>query len=204
MNGNENSPPLSRADDSLPSAVLAVLRRRPLFWLAFGCGLILLKLYFREQTAADLGWILAPSATFAGFLADTAFVFTDAGYRSLEGRFLIDRSCAGLNFFVLALALGGLVAFPAEAVRTFPRLIGVVALGYAATIFANGIRIAGAIRMDAPESLLSPAALHTGALLPGLAGANTMHLAHGALSYLVVYVLYYELLRRIFRGGGSL
>ena len=72
------------------------------------------KQYYREATAADLRWILAPTAQLVSWTTGGDFVYeAGPGWVDPQIGFIIAPPCAGVNFALaafLALALGGLVS----------------------------------------------------------------------------------------------
>jgi exosortase K len=108
------------------------------------------KQYYRDATAADLRWILAPTAQLVSWITAADFVHeAGVGYSDLAVGFVIAPPCAGLNFALaafLALALGALPGMTsARAVAV--RLAGAAALAFAATLVVNTLRIALAVGM---------------------------------------------------------
>src|SRR5512145_1370853 len=124
-----------------------------------------LKRHYAGARAEDLFWILAPTAQFAGVITDTAFTWQHGeGYLSRERLFLIEKSCAGVNFMLAA--FGMLVFTLFHLVRTVvsgSSVLGVSLLaGFAAAVVVNAVRIAMAMWLAAhPIGLsISSAALH--------------------------------------------
>jgi exosortase K len=119
------------------------------------------KQYFREASAADLGWLLAPTAKCVSVLTGTHFVAeAGVGYIDRAVSFEIAPVCSGLQFLlaaILALAIGwlpGMVTWRAMA----KRLAVAVGAAFVATIVVNTLRIAIAIRMHTHD--LSGSELH--------------------------------------------
>ena len=65
-----------------------------------------LKRHYADARADDLWWILAPTAQLAGVITATPFEMqTGEGYLSRERLFLIEKSCAGVNFIIAAFGM---------------------------------------------------------------------------------------------------
>ena len=65
-----------------------------------------LKRHYSDARADDLGWILSPTARLVGLVSGTPFVLAPGeGYVSHERLFLIEKSCAGINFMAAAFVM---------------------------------------------------------------------------------------------------
>jgi exosortase K len=125
-----------------------------------------MKRYYSGAAADDLWWILGPTARIAGGITGAAFQFAPGeGYLSRERLFLIEKSCAGINFMIAAFAL--LTYALRRHVRSVASAAGVLGLslmaGYAAAVAVNAARIAFAMWLAGKSSafsLLTPAQLH--------------------------------------------
>jgi exosortase K len=157
-----------------------------------------LKRHYADARADDLWWSLTPTARLAGVITATPFEMqTGEGYLSRDRLFLIEKSCAGVNFVIAAfgmlmVALFHRVASPLSAAR----LLGASLLSaYAATVMVNAVRIAIAMWLAAhpiARSTLSAAELHR---------------IEGIVVYFGGLLLLYELTQRFDRralvGGAS-
>lgn len=108
------------------------------------------KQYYREASAWDLRWILAPTAQLVSWLTGGSFVY-EAGPGWVDPRFgfIIAPACAGVNFALaafLALGLGGVTGMT-SARATLIRLSLAAALAYLTTLVVNTLRIAVAVAM---------------------------------------------------------
>lgn len=140
------------------------------------------KAHYRDATAADLAWILAPTARAVSWAVGGAFAFEPgAGWVSADYRYIIAPSCAGVNFALAAFVAVVLVWLPG--VRgprsAAARVAGAAAVAYAAALAANAVRLSLAIALhlrwiDARGA--DPAALHRAVgiavYLAGLAGVT--------------------------------
>jgi exosortase K len=108
------------------------------------------KEYYRAATAADLRWILAPTAHVVTWLGCGHFTFDAAqGYIDRDLGFAIAPACAGLHFALaafVALTIGWLSQIH-EARSLVKTLAAAAALAYVATLVVNTLRIVIAIRM---------------------------------------------------------
>jgi exosortase K len=135
------------------------------------------KEYYRTATAADLRWILAPTAHALTALGCGRFAFDGSlGYVDADRGFAIAPACAGLNFALaafLALVIAGLSGMR-DARSAALRLVAAAGIAYATTLVVNTIRIAIALGMHRPE----------------------LHQIEGTFVYLGGLVLVYALARR--------
>lgn len=157
-----------------------------------------LKRHYADARIDDLWWILTPTAQLAGLMTATPFEMqTGEGYLSRDRLFLIEKSCAGVNFIIAAfgmlmVALFHRVASPLSAARV---LGGSLVAAYAATVMVNAVRIAIAVWLAAhpfARSTLSP---------------GDVHRIEGIVVYFGGLLLLYELTQRFDRralaGGAS-
>jgi exosortase K len=142
-----------RAEDGVITQARRTVRERP--WAVAGVALALVvivagKTYYRDATAGELTWILAPTAKLVSWLSGGSFAYeAGPGWVDPQIGFIIAAPCAGVNFALAAfLALGvgaapGMVSLRALATR----LAAAAALAYAATLVVNTTRIVIAIAM---------------------------------------------------------
>ena len=150
-----------------------------------------MKRHYADARADDLGWILSPTARLVGAITatDASRCSRREGYFSRERLFLIEKSCAGINFMVAAfgmlmLALLHRVGSAASAAR----VLGVSLLAsYAAAVLVNAVRIAIAMWLAAHPVALS-----------SLTAAD-VHRVEGIAVYFGGLVLLYELAQRLDR-----
>ena len=112
-----------------------------------------MKRHYSDARAEQLSWVLTPTATLVS--AATGVTFTQEpgeGYLSRERRFVIEKSCAGVNFMIAAFGMSALVLW--HRVRSWPSAIGVLVLSAAASyltaIAVNATRIATALWLSVP------------------------------------------------------
>ena len=149
-----------------------------------------MKRHYADARADDLWWILTPTARAVGALTGTVFVAVPSeGQVSHERLFVIEKSCAGINF--LAAAFGMLVLTLLHRVRS--GLSGAFVLGssllasYAAALVVNATRITLAMWLaDHPSAL------------PALTSAE-VHRVEGIVVYFAGLVLLCELARLVER-----
>jgi exosortase K len=125
-----------------------------------------LKRHYADASPDALSWMLSPTAWLVGLTTGARFVFQPAeGYLSREHLFLIEKSCAGINFMVAA--FGMLVWALLHRVRsagTSVQVFGVSLLAsYCAAVVVNAVRISVAMWLagrPAGLSAFSPADVH--------------------------------------------
>ena len=149
------------------------------------------KRHYADARADDLWWILRPTAQVVQLMTGTAFAAVPGeGYFSRERLFLIEKSCAGINFMIAAFAMVAVALL--HRVRSVRVGAGVVAVSllasYAAAVAVNAVRISIAIWLAA-----HPVAFST------LTAAD-VHRLEGIVVYFGGLVLLYEVVRRIDRG----
>jgi exosortase K len=154
------------------------------------------KRFYSHASAAELRWILAPTARLVSWVSGGAFVYeSGAGWVSREFAFIIAPACAGLNFALAAwvvLMLGGLNKIRSGG-SMLRRIAATAVVAYVATLLVNTTRIAIAI------------ALHRGVLEVGAASPADVHRAEGILIYLTglcaLYALAQAESRRLNKGA---
>ena len=154
-----------------------------------------LKQHYTDARPDDLLWILSPTAWLAGVTAGATFGFQPGeGYLSREHLFLIEKSCAGVNFMIAA--FGMLVVALLRRVEsglTAAQVLGVSLLAsYAAAVTVNTVRVAIAIWLAA--RLVAPSAL----------SADDVHRLEGITVYFGGLVLLYELVQLFDRRAAAI
>ncbi len=106
-----------------------------------------LKRFYSTASAADLRFVLAPTAWLVEVAGGHRFDWTAGGYLSTELRFLIASTCAGVNFLIVAFAalVLGFVRPARPAWQNVGILLASAAAAYATTVVANALRILIAI-----------------------------------------------------------
>lgn len=108
------------------------------------------KLGYAHATALDLGWVLGPSCFVAERLGGLRFTWEpSAGFVSYGAHMVVGPPCAGVNFLVacwLALYFSAQAAF-GGARGKLCACAASLGVAYFATVTANGIRIALAVRL---------------------------------------------------------
>jgi exosortase K len=149
-----------------------------------------LKRHYAEARVDDLRWILSPTAGLVGASTGTPFVMQPGeGYFSRERLFLIEKSCAGVNFMIAAVAM--LVFTLLRHVvsgRAAAQVLGVsLVASYCAAVLVNAVRITVAMWLAGNPGLL-----------PRLS-AGEVHRIEGILVYFTGLVLLYELVNALDR-----
>jgi len=150
-----------------------------------------LKRHYADARADDLWWVLSPTAHLVGVMTGTTFMEAPGeGYVSHARLFLIEKSCAGINFMVAAFLMMVFtffrrVASAASGVRV---LMGSLVTAYLAAVLVNTARIAIAMWLaDRPQVL-------------GMLTAPEVHRLEGIAVYFGGLVLLHELARRFDTG----
>jgi exosortase K len=150
-----------------------------------------LKRHYADARADDLWWILTPSATIVGLVTDTAFVAVPGeGYLSRERRFVIEKSCAGVNFMIAAFAVTIFAVL--HRIRSLASTAGIVLvsliMSYVTAVLANAVRISIAMWLAA------------GSIGATMTSAEA-HRMIGIVVYFTGLVWLYELVKRIDAGA---
>ena len=125
-----------------------------------------LKRHHADARAEDLSWILMPTTQMVSVVTGTDFEWrVGEGYFSRDRLFLIEKSCAGVNFMIAAFAMLVLaqVARCGTVASGLGVLAGALAASYVSAIGVNALRIAVAMPLsEHPEWLpaLSAADAH--------------------------------------------
>jgi len=149
-----------------------------------------LKRHYAGARVDDLGWILSPTARLVAVMTGSSFVLQpEEGYFSRDRLFLIEKSCAGINFMVAAF---GMLTFAllerARDGMSMARVLGVSLLAsYSAAVLVNAVRIAIAMWLAAHPAALSAFS------------AADVHRVEGITVYFVGLVMLHELARRLDR-----
>jgi len=147
-----------------------------------------IKRHYSGAGADDLWWILSPTARLVGFLTNTAFVpVAGEGYFSPDQLFLIEKSCAGVNFMIAAF---GMIVFAlfhriGSGISGASVLAVSLVASYGAAVLVNAVRIT--IAMWLAGHPIGPSTV---------AGAD-VHRIEGIVVYFAGLVLLCELVRRL-------
>jgi exosortase K len=147
-----------------------------------------LKRHYSDASADDLWWILTPTTHFVDVMTGAAFTFQPGeGYFARDRMFLIEKSCAGINFMIAAFGMLVFTLFQrVSSATSAARVLGVsLTTSYLAAVVVNAARIALAMWLAAHP-----------AVLPAFNSAD-VHRLEGIVVYFGSLVLVYELVRRL-------
>lgn len=119
----------------------------------------LLKLWYVGADNDDLAFLLRPTDALVGLAASSPSSYlTDSGYFHPDLNILIDKSCAGFNFWILCFLMLSLLIFKylgrwAHLTLTLPATL---LCAYVLTIFANTSRISIAIFLQNKAAAFLP------------------------------------------------
>jgi exosortase K len=130
--------------------------RRAFVIVATALTMLALKRHYSTADVEDLKWILAPTSVLVAALSGATFEFERGeGYLSRERFFVIEKSCAGLNFMIAALGMIGVgLARDVDRRGTVWILAQSLALSYAAAVVVNTARILLAMRLASTDLAL--------------------------------------------------
>jgi exosortase K len=146
-----------------------------------------LKRHYASARADELRWVLTPTAALVEAMTGATFTaVAGEGYFSRERLFLIEKSCAGVNFMIAAFAMLVFTLFRRLATGLSPVfLLGLsLVASYAAAVIVNAVRIAIAMWLAAHPIGLA------------VFSAADWHRVEGVAVYFAGLVLTYELARR--------
>ena len=149
-----------------------------------------LKRHYADARAEELSWILTPTAQMVSVVTGTSFEWrAGEGYFSRDRLFLVEKSCAGINFMTAAFGMLVLALFHRGegAVSTLSIVGGSLLASYLSAVVVNTVRIAIALRLAADP-----------AFLPSISAADA-HRLEGIAVYFGGLVLLHELVRRLDR-----
>ena len=149
-----------------------------------------MKRHYSDARADDLWWILAPTARLVSVVTGVTFTLQPGeGYFSREQLFLIEKSCAGINFMIAAFGMLviALCHRCGDAVAAL-RILGVsLFASYVAAIAVNVVRIGIALQLAGHPARLSSLS------------ASGVHRLEGIVVYFGGLVLLHELVRLLDR-----
>jgi exosortase K len=151
-----------------------------------------LKQHYSGARADDLWWMLSPTARLVGVTTGTAFVVVPGeGYFSRDRLFLIEKSCAGINFMVAAF---GMLVFARlhrvqSGMSAAQVLVVSLVASYSAAVIVNTVRISIAVWLAGHPATLS------------MFSAEDVHRVEGIAAYFGGLVLLHELVQRLDRGA---
>jgi exosortase K len=153
---------------------------------------VLLKLSLAIAEPAGLTWILSSTTFMVKAFTGLQFFFDPLkGYVNFENAVVIGKSCAGVNYLVIALCMTVFSFVP-----RFPRhklllFAGLVLAAYVVTVMVNSFRIIGGI------ALLNLAGRYNLVVTDGI------HEAEGIFVYFSFLVLYYRSLQALLSAKGK-
>lgn len=118
------------------------------YYLSAAALFIVLKFAFTIASVDDLLFLLKPTNSFVALLADSPSVYLDnRGYFHQSLNIVIDKSCAGFNFWLLSFLVFVYLFLNhiSRAWHKFFVLPTALFLGYLLTIFVNSSRIYASI-----------------------------------------------------------
>ena len=141
------------------------MKRPWLSWAAAIAAAYGLKLAYSRASAADLAWILVPTARAVGWLRGETLIFNPAsGWVAPDGSYVIAPACAGVSFLILVLTVA-VLGFAHRLRSPRARLgwwLASLAGAYVVTIAVNTLRIVAAVELYrlGPVAGLTPEAAH--------------------------------------------
>lgn len=151
--------------------------------------LLSLKFFSKKLNTNSFHFLLAPTTFLVKIFTGYKFIYNiDIGYVSINEKIIINKSCAGINLFIL-LSFLSIYILLNEKIKTSNQLIKIIpylTFAYCFTIFANAIRISFSI-------LFEPIRLNSSILL---SANNWIHQGIGTFVFLTSILIFYLLLLR--------
>ncbi|EAY27686.1 exosortase K [Microscilla marina] len=148
---------------------------------------LVLKKFYQTAEVPDLHWILAPTQAAVHSFTGLQFSYdASQGYINQAHQFVIAKSCAGVNFLI--------IAFCTSVFGFTPKIKGshwqwlslpvFLVIAYLLTVAVNAFRIVNALLLKGTYAAILP--------------ANRLHAIEGAIVYLAFLLMYYLLLHYCF------
>jgi exosortase K len=153
-----------------------------------------LKRHYSDARADDLLWILTPTAQVVGVVSGVSFTLQPGeGYFSREHLFLIEKSCAGVNFMIAAFVMLVCALFHhARSLTAVARVLGIsLVTAYIGAVLTNAVRITVAMWLAAHPAVLS-------AFTPAV-----VHRVEGIVVYFGALVVLFEMSQRLDRPAAA-
>lgn len=166
-------------------------RDKILFFLT-ACITLSLKLFFSLSEPSELTWMLFPATKLVEAFTGISFLYdSESGYRNLDAAIVIGKSCAGINFFIIALCMT-VFSFMTSFKRRKLLIFAVfVVAAYAVTVAVNAFRIIGGIAL-----------VNVGDHFR-IAITGSIHEAEGIMVYFFFLVLYYISIQALVNAKGK-
>lgn len=149
-----------------------------------------MKRHYADARADDLWWILGPTAQLVSAITGTQFAAVPSeGYVSYERLFVIEKSCAGINFLIAAFGMLVFTLFHrVHSSRSAACVLAASLLAaYGAAVLVNAARITIAMWLLDHRMALSTF------------NAAQVHRLEGITVYFAGLVLLYEFVQRLER-----
>ncbi len=148
-----------------------------------------LKYHYSRAGGDDLVWILRPTAGVIELITGIHFEKeAGAGFVNMEKRIIIEPSCAGVNFLIIAFCMSFFTLRPTRASgvgRKMARLGVCMAGAYFLTIIVNSVRIVLSIQLQQAD------------IYSGLITSERVHRFEGVMVYFISLCAYYFILLKI-------
>jgi exosortase K len=162
-------------------------KKSQVFLIGLAIGIVLLLKIFQYQTFIDnIRWILLPVKILVVSWTDLAFVYkSHVGYIEIHDRIVLDKSCTGLNFLLIAFCTGffGFVFRISEYTKQLKWLAFCFIAAYFLTTLFNSIRIVTILWLSVYVPAINPLK------------SPFWHESIGVFTYLIGLLLYYSALR---------
>jgi exosortase K len=147
-----------------------------------------LKYHYSIASAADLKWILRPTATLVEIITGNSYIFEKGtGYINKEIGIIIAKSCAGVNFLIIVFGMSVFTVLhhlKSHWIK-YSTFLGSLICAFLLTISVNTIRIIGAIKLFQME----------GTIL--WLNRSEIHRLEGIIFYFLFLYLFYLALKSI-------
>jgi len=151
---------------------------------------VFLKIYYIYADNSSLRWILFPTTIIVSLFSGIHFYFIDnVGYTSFNGFYVINKTCAGLNFLIIIFTLSIVLIFRIreKVINNLFIFLTLLLSCFVLTIIANSSRIYSSIFIEMIKHQL-----------PFLKSSkNWFHEAMGIVIFFSYLLLYYFIIKRV-------
>ncbi len=181
----------------MPNSKICQKTSTPVFWnyLFYGVTLLMaiaLQAFYHYAANRELLCFLSPLTKVLEVFFGYKYYFQDEiGFYNLRNGVIIDKSCAGLNYFTILFSMF-VFSFLSSFQRTAAKLsaFGVFfVLSYILTIAVNSLRVIAVVSFLAFD------------LTPGVISKEILHLSWGILYYLFFLLLIFHITSKIIGEG---
>jgi exosortase K len=167
-------------------------------WLFTLILIVFLKLYYKQAELKQFKWLVEPAVHGVCLLTGSSFSLQSGkGYIINGTAIIVDKSCSGLNFLIIVLALAvftglkkdpsgpNMPGLPLHSLKPVIRFFKLIFLSYVTTVTANILRISMVLFLSRPYIF--------GA---GFFESKWLHLIESVAVYFSALIIFYFILHK--------